>query len=139
MSPRAAFICTLMGVLVVGIPLPLLTVTPVSGNPSSKQAPDQAAPENVYAILRFTGQPESIQLRHNGHTWDIDASLNTADQELELRLTSTLEIELKARWASTEAQAVTLTLEPDGRESRSETHWKDENSTELHQIYTFRW
>lgn len=139
MSPRAAFICTLLGVLVVGIPLPLLTGTHAAGSTSSKQTPDQATQETVYACLRFTGQPESVQLRHNGHTWEIDTSHASAELELELSLTSTLEIELKARWASPEAQAVTLTLEPDGKESRSETHWKDENSTELHQIYTFRW
>ena len=50
-----------------------------------------------------------------------------------------MEIEVQGEWEDTQPQAVTLTLEPDGYESRSATEWKEEGSHQLHSVLRFSW
>lgn len=138
MSPRTTFLLALAGVLLVGVPLPLLTraaeYTPVE--PSA----EKAVRKTVYATLRLTGTPQALRLRYGKDAWkELDSSSASQEFELKLPLSGRIEMEVEARWKSPEPQAVTLTLEPDGYESRSETHWKEEGSIVLHNIFTFTW
>jgi hypothetical protein len=41
--------------------------------------------------------------------------------------------------AAAAPEAPSLTLEPTGRESQMKTLWKEEDSTELHDIMIFTW
>lgn len=138
MSPRTTFLLTLGGVILVGIPLYLLTqpVAPVvAPEPLAEVVKSQ-----IYATIRFTGQPQQLRLRHGKAEWlDIATRGNDAYFELELPLNGLVEIEVEAIWPENTAQAVTLTLEPDGHETRSDTQWKDEYSDTLHSIFRFSW
>ena len=139
MSPRATFLLTLLGVLLVGIPLPLLTCQ-AERTPAAAPAERMAETETTYAALRFTGQPRSIRLRHSGGEWqELDTSLNQNEFELELPKQTTIELEIQAEWDDSALQAVSLTLEPTGREALMKTLWKEEGSSELHDIMTFTW
>lgn len=137
-SPRTTFLLTLVGVLLVGLTLHhLTTATP----PPSPTLPDtrEVPQETVYATLQFTGQPESLVLRHGGREWTADTSLHPAELEVELPRASRIEIEVQASWPENGQQVVTLTLEPDGRESRTVTEWSEPGSDSLHHIFTFQW
>ena len=140
MSPRATFLLTLLGVLLVGIPLPLLTRkaerTPAAAVPTDSMA----EMEPIYAAISFTGHPRSIRLRLSGREWlELDISLNQNEFELELPNQADIELEIQAEWEDTALQAVALTLEPTGREDLMKTLWKEEGSSELHDIMTFTW
>ncbi len=140
MSPRATFLLTLLGVLLVGIPLPLLTRkaerTPAAAAPTESMAEK----EMTYAAISFTGQPRSIRLRHSSGEWqELDSTLNQNEFELELPKQTTIELEIQAEWDDSALQAVSLTLEPTGRETLMKTLWKEEGSSELHDIMTFTW
>lgn len=139
MSPRTTFLFALAGVILVGLPLPVLTATP--------SAPPAAAPEagtprrTIYATLRHTGAPLHLRLRseRNAAWQEMPCDVAVQEMELELPLSGMLEIEVQAEWAGNEPQAVTLTLEPDGCEARSATEWKEEGSSTLHSIMRFTW
>lgn len=138
MSPRATFLLTLAGVILVGIPLPFLTR-------SEKTQPPPAATtvvgnEPVWAVISFTGKPQSIKFRPIGQDWqEADLTASGTEIELELPARKTLEIEVQANWEGTEVQALSLSLEPAGREGKTETQWKEAGSHTLHSIFSFRW
>ena len=137
MKPRLTFTFTLMAVLLVGLSLYRLTSAPA---PVSAQKVEEAAPiETIYATLQFTGQPTSLVLRHGSREWTVDTSLQPAEIELELPRVKSIDLEVEAHWAEEDFRCITLTLEPDGRESRSVTHWAENSSNTLHNVYTFTW
>ena len=137
-SPRTTFLLTLVGVLLVGLTLHhLTTATPP---PAATPADNREAPvENVYATLQFTGQPESLVLRHGDRDWTADTSLHPAELEVKLPRVPRVEIEVLASWPERGQQVVTLILEPDGRESRTATRWSEKDSDHLHHVFTFQW
>ena len=139
MAPRTIFLLTLAGVLLAGAPLPWLTrvASPAASAPS-ETAP-AAQTELIYATVRFTGKPLNLRLRQGNLEWVADITQMPAELELETAATSPLELEVLAEWEDTSPQAVTLELEPEGRESRTETQWKPEGSTQLHSLFTFTW
>lgn len=139
MAPRTIFLLTLAGVLLAGAPLPWLTrvASPAASAPS-ETAP-AAQTELIYATVRFTGKPLNLRLRQGNQEWVADTTQMPAELELETAATSPLELEVLAEWEDASPQAVTLELEPEGRESRTETHWKPEGSTQLHSLFTFTW
>ena len=138
MSPRVTFLLTLAGVILVGIPLPMLT-----GNndaPAVEIRAEEAARRSVYATMRFTGQPRQLQVRLGKEEWlDVDCSQSPSEFELQLPLSGLMEIEIQGQWEDAAPHAVTLTLEPDGYESRSATEWKEEGSNKLHSVFRFTW
>lgn len=139
MSPRITFLITLAGVLLVGLPLPLLTR---SAEVQSEAAPAASAEEETaWAVLTYTGNPRCIRLRPVGGNWmEVDSTTGSTDFELKLPPNATVEIEVQAEWENPEAlQALSLSLEPAGRETRTETQWKEEGSQLLHSIFTFKW
>ncbi|MBR5888755.1 MAG: hypothetical protein IKY92_01770 [Akkermansia sp.] len=138
MSPRVTFLLTLAGVILVGIPLPMLT-----GNndaPAVEIRAEEAARRSVYATMRFTGQPRQLQVRLGKEEWlDVDCSQSPSEFELQLPLSGLMEIEIQGQWEDSAPHAVTLTLEPDGYETRSATEWKEEGSNKLHSVFRFTW
>lgn len=138
MSPRVTFMLTLSGVLLVGLPLPILT--------RGAEAPSTPAPaakvenESVWAVMSFTGKPQSIRLRPAGRDWqEVDITSSCTEIELELPSRNDIEIEVHAEWEGQEVQALSLSLEPPGREGKMVTQWKEEGSHTLHSIFAFRW
>lgn len=139
MSPRITFLLTLAGVLLVGLPLPVLTRSAEVQSAAASAATVEKA--TAWAALSYTGNPQSIRLRPVGGTWmEVDCTTGNTDFELELPPNATVEIEVQAEWENAEAlQALSLSLEPAGRETRTETQWKEEGSRTLHSIFTFKW
>ena len=138
MSPRATFLLTLAGVILVGIPLPRLTGKNDTAPVEIKA--EEAARRCVYATLRYTGQPRQLQVRQGKDNWtDVDCSQSPCEFEMELPLSGLMEIEIQGQWEDAAPHAVTLTLEPDGYESRSATEWKEEGSNNLHSVFRFTW
>ena len=139
MSPRATFLLTLLVVLLVGIPLPLLTGK-AEHEPMATTTECSTETETCYCTIHFTGKPVNIRIRHSAGDWkELGTARNQHEFELEIPKQPGIEIEMQATWEDTTLQAVSLTLEPTGRESQMKTLWKEEDSTELHDIMIFTW
>ena len=137
MKPRLTFTFTLLAVLLVGLSLHRLTSVPA---PVSTERIEESAPvETIFATVQFTGKPATLVLRHGSSEWAVDTSLHPAEIELELPRSRNIELEVEAHWDDADFRCITLTLEPDGRESRSVTHWGETSSNTLHNIYSFTW
>lgn len=93
--------------------------------------------------MRFTGKPSSAVLRYEGTDLANMPDGTPSPWEVNVHLPSeysSLDIEAEITWDSDSPEnAVTLTLEPPSRESRSETQWTGSNSSLLHTIFTFKW
>lgn len=136
MSPRITFGLTLAGVLLAGAPLPWLTRTAPAPAETQQRVEEQ---ESVYATLRVTGAPVKLCLRVGTALYELTDEL---PWEGELPLPggcAASDIVVEAAWPEPGEQAVTLTLEPDGRETRSCTRWADAATGELHDIFHFVW
>lgn len=138
MSPVQTVALTFVGVLAAGLPLLWLTAPVAAPAAQTNTAlPPQKA--TVYATLQFSGNPHSIILRHQGETLaTFTAPESPLETELLLPTTDTIELEAEVHGAElcNGAQALTITLEPAGREPRSETRWGD---ALLHDIFRFTW
>lgn len=137
MSPRATFFLTLLGVLIAGAPLPWLTG---AAEPAVTAAAETtpAARQAVYATLRATGKPEKLQLRLHGELLaDVTGDLPWEGDLLLPVGSEAADIEVEAAWAEPGAQAVTLTLEPDGRDACSCTRWAEAGT--MHDVFHFVW
>ncbi len=140
MSPRTIFLLTLSGVILVGLPLPGLMQERTHAPAASTNPAEESARRTVYAELRFSGQPQQLQLRQGKEEWlDIDCSNPHSEWVWQLPLSGMMELEIQGRWSDTAPHAVTLSLEPDGYATRSATEWKEEGSHELHSILRFSW
>lgn len=138
MSPRTTFLLTLAGVILVGLPLPALMQR--QDSPRPQPTTEQLVCRTVYAGIQFSGHPRKLQLRHgNGEWYQVDTQHSPCEVELQLPLSGLMEIEVQGEWEETAPHAVTLTLEPDGFESRSATEWKEEGSHQLHSVFRFSW
>lgn len=138
MSPVLTSTLTLAGVIAAALPLLWLTApAPPQEPPTTQQQP--AEQQDVYATLTFSGAPSVIILRHNGTTlkeWHTPTA--PADTTLSLPAADTIELEAEATWPADASgqNAITITLEPADKESRSSTRWGD---SVLHDIFTFTW
>ncbi len=145
MTPRCATTLAFIGVLLAGIPLPVLTsarrgktvpVAPVAAPPRASRP--------VYAMLHWSGHPTELRLLHEGRELLClsGESLATSPWEGEWALpaTSSLDMEVLATWTEdTQAEAVSLTLEPEGRPGQQHTHWAEPGSGSLHNLFSFSW
>ncbi len=145
MTPRCATTLALIGVLLAGIPLPALTLA--RRGETAPVAPVAAAPRSsrpVYATLHWSGHPTELRLLHEGRELLClsGESLATSPWEGEWALpaTSSLDIEVLATWTEgKQAEAVSLTLEPEGQPGQQRTHWAEPGSGSLHNLFSFLW
>ncbi len=139
MNPVQKVSLTAVGIVAAGLPLLWLTAPP-SREAQPTEQDVQETLQSVYATLRFSGTPQRITLRNQGKTLAELSSPELSPQELLLQLPveNTIELEAEVCWpeASTGAQAFTITLEPIGKEARSETCWAE---GEMHDVFVFTW
>ncbi len=142
MSPRTSTFLAFVGVLLAGIPLPLLTAARRDSAPAAEPAAP-AVTRAVYATLQCSGQPSELSLRHEGHELVhllADELGAPWEAELPLPVGKPVALEVEARWNNGEqAQAVTISLEPDGQPAQQHTEWTQPGSPVLHSLFTFSW
>ena len=146
MSPRVRFLFTLMGVLLAGIPLLWLTLPreqkATAGTEPSAET-NTSPLTQAYLNLRFTGKPESIILRY-GDDWQAEFPTDTTSPcettiQLPAELTA-LDIEAEILWAQGSPEnAATLTVEPNGLPTKTDTQWTGPDGSALHTIFSFTW
>ncbi len=139
MNPILKVSLTAAGIITAGLPLLWLTAPPSREVQPTVQETQETL-HTVYATLRFSGTPQRIILRYQGKTLEEITLPEFSPQELLLQLPeeNTIELEAEVCWpdGSSGAQAFTITLEPTGREARSETCWTE---GEMHDIFVFTW
>lgn len=140
MTPKNAFFSALTLLLLAGAPLPFLTsAAPKTASERKPPSPDSVS---VFMQLRSSGAPRSIRLFHRGK---LLASMptpgeNVWETNLPLPDASTVELEVQAEWEDPDcAQAVSITLEPPGKNALTATQWKDADSKTLHDLFSFAW
>ncbi len=142
MLPPRPTLLALALVLFAGLPLPLLTGARPAAAAPDPAGREAAATRDAYLSVQFSGRPESLRLRHAGCELASlppeEAVTGFWECELNLPATPSLELELEAQWPEGgQAQAVTLTLEPDKLPPRQCTHWSE--GGRLHRIFPFSW
>ena len=137
MSPRLTFTLTLLGILLAGAPLPVLT----GRTAGVQEAAPAAAPETCGAMaeVRFDGAPTELRLLCRGR--EVAALPQGAQSPwmAELALPAgAVELELQAAWPDAAQHAVNITLTR-GAESAADTQWSDPAATTLHTLFSFPW
>lgn len=139
MNPVLKVSLTAAGIIAAGLPLLWLTAPLLREVQPTVQKPQETL-QTTYATLRFSGTPQRITIRYQGKTLAEITSPEFSPQELLLQLPeeNTIELEAEVCWpdGTSGAQAFTITLEPTGRETRSETCWAE---GEMHDIFVFTW
>ncbi len=124
--------------IVLAVPMSHLT-----GNTSNAKVVKVAAKEakSVKALLRlrFAHKPATLSLKLADK--ELITSANASPLELDAMLPSAkdgVDVFLSATWPeNTPDTALTLEIEPDGLEARSETRWSSASS--LDEVITFSW
>ena len=127
----------------LAVPLAQLTgnVAQVKAAPVTVKAGD--VPVKVAAVirLRYAHKPLSISLKQGGQELlpKLDFTSSPAEQQTSMTISKAgNELELTATWPpGTPDTALTLEIEPDGLETRSETRWSGDSA--LNEILTFTW
>ena len=101
----------------------------------------QAKPVDALVRLRYAHKPLSISLTQDGKELlkDIDLSASTIEMTAAVGVSHEgNEVMLAATWPEgTPETPLTLEIEPDGFEARSETRWASD--AELNEVITFQW
>lgn len=147
MSPLVRITCCLLGIAAAGVPLIFFTLPQDTPAPALEPAAEPAACAPVPALLRYTGAPSQIIIRHEGaELCRISPQEGEASWQGTLLLPpmdagASLELELECLWspAVDSAQAVTLELTPPHLPSARDTQWADSAQEPLHSIFSFQW
>ncbi len=127
----------------LAVPLAQLTSNVAHVETAPVMAKADAAPVKVAAVirLRYAHKPLSISLKQGGLELLPKLDLTTSPAEMQTKMTISKagnELELSATWPTgTPDTALTLEIEPDGLETRSETRWSSDST--LNEILTFIW
>ncbi|MGN0835917.1 MAG: hypothetical protein ACI4OS_00600 [Akkermansia sp.] len=136
MSPRSMFLCTLLGVLAAGAPLPYLLQHRAAAPAAAREAREAVSvPVSVF----FDGRPLRMRLRHGGQ---VLAEMPPDEPApwlpvLSLPASGAAEVELEAEWAEPGWHGVTLRAEPPGRPTVTAGDWQQ--GTQLHTLFRFTW
>lgn len=143
MTPLTRFLLTLVGVLVAGVPLVSLTMPRANETPPQVHQQQQNKPLLTFLSLRYTGTPLSGTLRYEDEIIAAIAPSAPSPYECFINLPANaqvVDLEVEIHWQENAPEnAVTLTMEPQGRPARSETQWTGSNGSLLHSIFTFSW
>ncbi len=143
MAPRTRFILTLIGLGLVALPLVKLTQHNEQEHEETQYTKQAAQNLRTLLTLRFTGKPTEIELLYEDTVWLHTKQIATSPIELEVNLPHDIkyaDIEAKISWEpGSPENAVTLTLEPQGLVTRSETQWTGNDTQHLHTIFSYAW
>lgn len=136
--PPIQIVLLALAFIVLAVPLSHLT-----GNAQARPAAqvEKQAGKEVKALLRlrYAHQPATLSLTIGGK--EIITSADESPVEVAAALIEPqngIDVLLAATWPeNTPDTAITLELEPDGLESRSETRWSSGGS--LDEVITFTW
>ncbi|MEQ1749620.1 MAG: hypothetical protein ABL974_09380 [Prosthecobacter sp.] len=127
----------------LAVPLSQLTgnVAQVKAAPVMAKAGDVPVKSAAVIRLRYAHKPLSISLKQGGLELltKLDFTSSPAEEQTSMTISKAgNELELTATWPpGTPDTALTLEVEPDGLETRSETRWSDDAT--LNEIITFLW
>lgn len=141
MSPALTVSLTAAGVLLAGLPLLWLTAPPPA--PVQQELPTTATQTTpVHVSLYFNGEPSKIVLAHQSENIAVfTAPKGPQHFTVQLPIENTIEIECEVLWPEQTAgmKGCTIHLEPEGRETRSETMWLLPEDNQLYDVFYFRW
>ncbi len=138
MSPRLTFTLTLLGVLLAGAPLLVLTGKG-SAVPQAEQAPAEQEACSVVAEVRFDGAPRELRLLYRGKEVAAMPQGTESPWLAEMRLPQdAAELELQAEWPAAAQHAVNITLTR-GAATAQDTQWSSPAATTLHTLFSFTW
>lgn len=138
MSPRLTFTLTLLGVLLAGAPLLVLTGKSAAV-PHAEQAHAEQEACSVMAEVRFDGAPHELRLLHQGKEVAAMPPGTESPWLAEIRIPQdAAELELQAEWPAAAQHAVNITLTR-GAATAQDTQWSSPAATSLHTLFSFTW
>lgn len=125
--------------IVLAVPLSQLTGTSLQDKPAVKAAAKVEASSAALLRVRYAHRPVTLSVKIGGK--ELVGSIDASPLEMETTLTAPKEgvdVFVAATWPEgTPDTALTLEIEPDGLESRTETRWS--SGTTLDEVVTFAW
>lgn len=138
MPPRLTFTLTLLGVLLAGAPLLVLT----GKGPAAPQTAEVATEQetcSVMAEVRFDGAPRGLHLLYQGKEVAAMPQGTESPWLEEIRIPQdAAELELQAEWPAAAQHAVNITLTR-GAATAQDTQWSSPAATTLHTLFSFTW
>jgi hypothetical protein len=129
---------------ILAIPLTHLTGAPsLSAKPQDSVKKGQAANASTpcFIRLRYAHKPVSISLQQEGKELLSQADIAASPVEARALMKTVnkgAEMIITAKWpAGTPGTVLTVELEPDGMDARSETRWSA--NAQLNEVITFQW
>lgn len=141
-SPLRQLFLTLAGVLLAGVPLYILTM-PATPNQQEWHESAPSLPDiPAYLTVRCAHTPSSIVIRSGDRILLERKSpvqlVSEHDVSLPIPASGTVRLKVEASWPeNTPDTPITLILEPERRNSRTETRWSV--GQHLNDLYTFSW
>ena len=139
--PLHLFVLTVI-FLIIGVPLYRLTLLERTQPSPPVEASTDSSKIKTYLRVKFAHRPTAMSAM-SGETdllKGVDFSSATMEPETTIEIPhSGVEILLHAKWPEgTPNTAVTLELEPEGLDSKSETRWTS-GAAELNEVLVFDW
>lgn len=148
-SPILQSFWSLVAAVLLAIPLFMLTrpSTPAQSDPMTTFQPTPANHTPCLVTIKCSTLPESLTIKNEGNIVFDMADYGPVAQEMDedinlpVRAGQQLTLTVQAKWAKEEASnpdsAVTIAVEPDGRQERQQTRWS--HGANLNDTYSFRW
>lgn len=137
-SPPIQLFLLVIAFIVVAIPLMHLTGNaPVE---PAKAAKASAKPQEAKSLVRvrFVHKPEKLSVKLGELELLEKGDWSDNAVEFDATLPLSLDLLVAADWAyGAPDQALTIEIEPDGQDKRSETRWSSAGS--LNEVYPFQW
>lgn len=134
----------LLTLIFVIIGVPLYRLTSHAPAPSAPSSPPEAETSQIKAYLRlkYAHKPTSVRAMLGEKDLLKGMDLSTMESEPEVAITIPhrgAELMLRAEWpAGTPNTALTLEIEPEGLDTKSETRWTA-GTPELNEVLLFEW
>ena len=126
------------------VAVPLIRLTGASQAPAALPTQETTAQSKevpVRVVLRHAAAPLKLELLHGEKNLLEGIDWKTSPVELDVDLvlgTDGLELTLEAQWSEQQAPTpITVELEPDGEQRRSETRWSEDG--QISDVLTYLW
>ncbi|MBE7498482.1 MAG: hypothetical protein HS117_26385 [Verrucomicrobiaceae bacterium] len=130
----------LLAIAFVVLAIPLAHLTGNAPVEAPKAAKATAKPKEAKSLLRvrFVHKPEKLSLKLGERELLENGDWMDNAVEFEATLPLSLDLLVAADWAyGAPDQALTIEIEPDGQDRRSDTRWSAAGS--LNEVYSFQW
>jgi hypothetical protein len=137
-SPPIQLFLLVLAFIVLAIPLAHLTGNAPAEAPKAEKASAKPLEADSLLRVRFVHKPEKLSVKLGGKDLLEKGTWSDGSVEFQASLPRSLDLLVSCEWPyGAPDQALTLEIEPDGLEMKSQTHWSAAGG--LSEVYSFQW